>query len=106
MSYTYPASPRALFEDRFEQFVAFGIPREQVEEMRGAITDMWADAPGGWVFEWSRLARRYSETNQPQMAALAYGWAKFPCLANEARRRALGDQVTAYLAAAPDFPVK
>ena len=40
------------------------------------------------------------------MAALAYGWAKFPCLANEARRRALANQVAAYLAAAPGFPVK
>jgi esterase FrsA len=106
MSYTYSASPRALFEDRFEQFVAFGIPRQEVEEMRGAISDMWTDAPGGWVFEWSRLARRHLEGNRPYLAALAYGWAKFPCLANEARRRALGDQVTAYLAAAPDFPVK
>ena len=106
MSYTYPANPRALFEDRFEQFVAFGIPRAEVEEMRGAISDMWTDAPGGWVFEWSQLARRYLEANRPHMAALAYGWAKFPCLANEARRRALGDQVTAYLAAAPGFPVK
>jgi esterase FrsA len=106
MSYTYPASPRTLFEDRFEQFVAFGIPRAEAEEMRDAITDMWSDAPGGWVFEWSRLARRHLEANQPYMASLAYGWAKFPCLANEARRRALGDQVAAYLAAAPGFPVK
>ena len=106
MSYTYSASPRAMFEDRFEQFVAFGIPRTEVEEMRGAITDMWSDAPGGWVFEWSRLARRHLEASQPYLASLAYGWAKFPCLANEARRRALGDQVAAYLAAAPGFPVK
>lgn len=106
MSYTYPISTRAMFEDRFEQFVAFGVPRVEVEEMRGAITDMWTDAPGGWVFEWSRLARRHLEANRPYMASLAYGWAKFPCLANQARRRALGDQVTAYLAAAPGFPVK
>jgi esterase FrsA len=106
MGYTYSASPRALFEDRFEQFVALGIPRTEVEEMRGAITDMWSDAPGGWVFEWSRLARRYLEADQPYMASLAYGWAKFPCLANEARRRALDDQVAAYLAAAPTFPIK
>src|SRR5271170_8078154 len=105
MSYTYSASPRALFEDRFEQFVALGIPRTEVEEMRGAITDMWSDAPGGWVFEWSRLAGRHLETNQPYLASLAYGWAKFPCLANDARRQALADQVTAYLAAAPGFPV-
>jgi esterase FrsA len=106
MSYTFPITPHAMFEDRFEQFVALGVPRAQVEEMRGAITDMWSDARGGWVFEWSRLARRHLTANQPFMASLAYGWAKFPCLANDARRRALADQVTAYLAAAPDFPVK
>jgi esterase FrsA len=106
MSYTFPITPHAMFEDRFEQFVALGLPRLEVEEMRSAITDMWSDAPGGWVFEWSRLARRHLETRQPYMAAIAYGWAKFPCLANDSRRQALADQVTAYLAAAPDFPVK
>src|ERR1700677_1794500 len=106
MSYTFPITPHAMFEDRFEQFVALGLPRTEVEEMRSAITDMWSDAPGGWVFEWSRLARRHLETQQPYMAAVAYGWAKFPCLANDARRQALADQVTAYLMAVPDFPVK
>jgi esterase FrsA len=106
MSYTFPITAHAMFEDRFEQFVALGLPRTEVEEMRSAITDMWSDAPGGWVFEWSRLARRHLETQQPYMAAVAYGWAKFPCLANDARRRALADQVTAYLTAARDFPVK
>ena len=106
MSYTFPITPHAMFEDRFEQFVALGLPRTEVEEMRSAITDMWGDAPGGWVFEWSRLAQRHLEAQRPYMAAVAYGWAKFPCLANDARRRALADQVTAYLSAAPDFPVK
>ena len=106
MSYTFPITPHAMFEDRFEQFAALGLPRTEVEEMRSAITDMWSDAPGGWVFEWSRLALRHWETQQPYMAAVAYGWAKFPCLANNARRQALADQVTAYLAAAPGFPVK
>lgn len=106
MSYTFSITPHAMFEDRLEQFVALGVPRAEVEEMRGSITDMWSDAPGGWVFEWSRLARRHLDANQPYMASLAYGWAKFPCLANDARRRALANQVTAYLAAAPGFPVK
>jgi esterase FrsA len=106
MGYTYSITPHAMFEDRFEQFVALGVPRADVEETRGAITDMWSDAPGGWVFEWSRLARRYLDANQPYAASLAYGCAKFPCLANDARRRALANQVTAYLAAAPGFPVK
>jgi len=106
MSYTYSITPHAMFEDRFEQFVALSVPRADVEEMRGAITNMWSDAPGGWVFEWSRLARRHLDASQPYMASLAYGWAKLPCLANDARRQALANQVTAYLAAAPGFPVK
>jgi hypothetical protein len=40
MSYTFPITPHAMFEDRFEQFVALGLPRTEVEEMRSAITDM------------------------------------------------------------------
>jgi esterase FrsA len=106
MSYTYSIAPQAMFEDRFEQFVALGVPRAEVEEMRSAISDMWSDAPGGWVFEWSQLARRHLGANQFYMASLAYGCAKFPCLANEAKRHALANQVTAYLAAAPGFPIK
>jgi esterase FrsA len=106
MSYTYSITPHAMFEDRFEQFVALGIARMEVEEMRGAIADMWSDAPGGWVFEWSRLARRHLEANQSYAASLAYGCAKFPCLANEAKRKALANQAITYLAAAPGFPVK
>jgi esterase FrsA len=95
-----------MFEDRFEQFVTLGIPRADVTTMRGAIADMWADAPGGWVYEWSKLAERYGAAGQAFLASLAYGCAKFPCLANEPKRTALGRQVEAYLAAAPGFPVK
>jgi esterase FrsA len=106
MSYIYPIDPAAMFEDRFEQFVTLGIPRADVQAMRGAITDMWADAPRGWVYEWSQLAQRYTEADQAYLASLAYGCAKFPCLANEAKRQALENQVKSYLAAAPKFPVK
>ncbi len=106
MSYIFPIAPEAMFEDRFEQFVALGVPRTEVEEMRGAITEMWSDAPGGWVFEWSRLAKRHADADQFHLASLAYGCAKFPCLANDAKRQALVNQVTSYLAAAPGFPVK
>jgi esterase FrsA len=106
MSYTYAISPSAMFEDRFEQFVTLGIPRADVSSMRDTITDMWADAPNGWVYEWSRLAQRYMAAGQSFLASLAYGCAKFPCLANEARRTALAHQVETYLAAASGFPVK
>ena len=56
-----------MFEDRFEQFVTLGIPRTDVEAMRDAINDMWSDAPGGWVHEWSRFAKRYADARQPQL---------------------------------------
>jgi esterase FrsA len=95
-----------MFEDRFEQFVILGIPKTEVEEMRATINDMWSDAPGGWVYEWSELARRYVDADQLYMASLAYGCAKFPCLANEPKKKALANQVATYLAAAPSFPVK
>jgi hypothetical protein len=32
MGYTYPTDPKAMFEDRFEQFITMGIPRTDVEE--------------------------------------------------------------------------
>ena len=73
--------------------------------MRAAITDMWADAPGGWVFEWSRLGARYAEEGNEALATLAYGWARFPVLADDAKREALRHQVEHYLLAAEDFPV-
>lgn len=105
MSYTYAIDTKAMFEDRFEEFVSLGIPKVEVAEMRDAITDMWIDAPGGWVYEWSRLARKHVEAGEKFLGSLAYGCAKFPCLANEARRVALSRQLDAYLAAAPGFPL-
>jgi esterase FrsA len=105
MGYTYAIEAKAMFEDRFEEFVSLGIPRLEVAEMRDAITDMWADAPGGWVYEWSRLAQRHMEAGETLLASLVYGCAKFPCLADGARRVALSKQVDAYLAAAPGFPL-
>jgi esterase FrsA len=106
MGYEYKIDAKAMFEDRFAEFVGLGIPKTEVAEMRSLITDMWADAPGGWVYEWSRLAQRHGEANEMFLASLAYGCAKFPCLANDARRVALQKQVEAYLAAAPEFPLK
>ncbi len=50
--YTYDIDAQAMFDDRTEQFAKFGIPPEDIERVRAAVTDMWTDAPGGWVFEW------------------------------------------------------
>jgi esterase FrsA len=103
--YTYDIDAQAMFEDRTEQFAKFGIPHEDIERVRAAVTEMWTDAPGGWVFEWSRLAQRYAEQGDHRMASLVYGCAKFPCLADEARERALHRQLEQFHLAATDFPV-
>jgi hypothetical protein len=54
MSYTYQIEPAKMFEDRLSQILSFGIPKEDVAALRSSIQDMWADAPGGWVYEWSK----------------------------------------------------
>ena len=105
MSFTYNIDPNAMFEDRFKQFVSFGIPQADVEALQGIITDMWVDAPGGWTYEWSVYARKYMEAGNPLLSSLFYGCAKFPCLATNARRKALQNQLAAYLTAASKFPV-
>ena len=91
--------------ERHSQMVNTGLPVQDVDAMRAAITGMWVDEPGGWVHEWSGLAARYAETGSHDLAALAYGWAKFPTLADGARRTALARQVEQYLLAAPGFGV-
>jgi hypothetical protein len=88
MSYTYDLSPATSFEDRYSQFIAFGIPKADVDTLRTTIKDMWADAPGGWSYEWSAFARKYLEAGNPLLASFAYGFAIFPCLATDARRKA------------------
>jgi esterase FrsA len=106
MGYEYDIEPAAMFQDRAEEFVGLGIPATEVTEMKLAITNMWSDAPGGWVWEWSRLAQSHAKANQMLLASLAYGCAKFPCLVNEARQVALAKQLQSYLVAAASFPVK
>jgi esterase FrsA len=106
MGYLYDIDTKAMFEDRFEEFVSLGIPRAEATKMRDVITEMWTDTPGGWVYEWSGLARKHAEAGEMFLASLCYGCAKFPCLANESRRAAQSKQVETYLAAALAFPVK
>jgi esterase FrsA len=105
MPYEWPLDPQELFVERYPQMVNTGLPASDADAMRVAITEMWADAPGGWVFEWSQLAARYAEAGDHALATLAYGWAKFPVLADDAKRSALRHQVEHYLLAAADFPV-
>jgi esterase FrsA len=105
MSYEWPLDPQDLFGERYRQMTHMGLPAEDVDAVRSAIADMWADAPGGWVYEWSRLAASYAETGAHQQAALAYGWAKFPTLADVPKRVAHAKQLEQYLLAAPGFGV-
>ncbi|MGW1290465.1 alpha/beta hydrolase family protein [Streptomyces sp. NPDC001118] len=94
-----------LFGERYAQMVNTGLPVADVDAVRAAITDMWSEGPGGWVQEWSRLASGYAATGSHQLAALAYGWAKFPVLADEFKRAALASRLEQYQLAAPGFGV-
>lgn len=105
MSYTYPIDAAAMFTDRTHQFIGFGLPAADVDRVRVATRDFWADAPGGWVYEFSRLAQDYADQGDHLLAALAYGCAKFPCLADEARRTAQTHQLQEYELASASFPV-
>ncbi|CAN5411179.1 hypothetical protein BH11ACT6_BH11ACT6_09120 [soil metagenome] len=105
MSYTWSLSPEVIWPARYTQMVNFGLPAADVESVRTSVTDMWLDGPGGWVTEWSTLAAKYADNGDPTLAALAYGYAKFPVLADDARRIALQNQIEQYLLAAPSFPV-
>jgi esterase FrsA len=98
--YTYDINAADMFEDRTHQFEKFGIPLDEIERVRAAVNDMWADAPGGWVYEWSKLANEYADSGEHRMASLVYGCAKFPCLTGPARVQALQNQLEQFELAA------
>ncbi|WP_458687542.1 alpha/beta hydrolase [Nocardia tengchongensis] len=106
MPYEFPVDHHALIEERSGQFLSFGLTPQDLEHARTAIDSMWADAPGGWVHEWSRLAAKHSAQGDHALASMVYGIAKFPVLANESRRRALHHQVDEYVKAAGGFGVE
>ena len=105
MSYQWPLDASELFGERYPQMLNTGLPVAEVDAVRAAITDMWPDAPGGWVHEWSKLAAAYADAGSHELAALAYGWAKFPTLADASKRVALAKQLEQYQLAAPGFGV-
>ena len=106
IGFTYEIAPEAQFEDRYQEMITLGIAKADVDKLRATITDMWADAPGGWAYEWSAVAATYRKQGDLLKAALAYSFAKFPCAANQARLTAQENQIACYLEAAPGFPVK
>jgi esterase FrsA len=105
MSYQWHLQAGELFGERYIQMIGAGLPVADVDAVRAAVTDMWPDAPGGWVREWSDLAASYAAAGSHQQAALAYGWAKFPALADQAKRAASRKQLEQYLLAARGFGV-
>jgi esterase FrsA len=103
MSYEFAVDAAALYSERRPQFINQGLPAGDLDEAMSRVTDVWADAPGGWTYEFSALAARYADEGAHYRAALAYGVARFPTLADEAKRRALALQVEQYAKAAPTF---
>jgi esterase FrsA len=105
MSYEFPVDTAALYGERRPQFVNQGLPAADLDEAAARVTQMWADEPGGWVYEFSTLANRYANEGQHHRAALAYGVARFPVLANESKRHAMALQLEQYSKAAAGFGV-
>lgn len=103
--YTFDIDPQAMFDDRTHQFEKFGVPLDEIQQVRARVTDMWADAPGGWVYEWSQLAGRYAAAGDHRMASLVYGCAKFPCINTPSRAAALANQLEQFELAAKELPV-
>ena len=105
MTYEFPVDTAALYGERRPQFVNQGLPAADLDQAASRITQMWVDEPGGWTYEFSALGARYANEGQHYRAALAYGVARFPVLANESKRRAMALQVEQYTKAAPTFGV-
>jgi esterase FrsA len=105
MTYEFPVNPADLYGERRPQFVNHGLPGADLDQVVSRVTQMWADEPGGWTYEFCALAARYASEGQHDRAALAYGVARFPVLANQSKRKAMALQVEQYTKAAPTFGV-
>ena len=82
--YAYDIDPQSRFTDRTRQFAGLGLPLADIRAVRERTIDMWADGPGGWSYQCSKLAESYTTAGDHQLAADAYGRAHFPCLNTEA----------------------
>lgn len=105
MPYPFAVDLDALFEERRPQMIGRGLPELDVDHIRSSVRDMWGDGQGTWAFEWSSLARRYVEQGNDAAALLAYGYAKFPTLADEPRRAAYREQIDLCVSMAEADPV-
>jgi len=104
--FIYDVKPENLFEERAQQFVNWGIPEDRVRKLQTDIVDMWSNKPGGWVYEWNQLAKYFADQGDARTAANCYGAAKFPTISTQDRQDALANQVTQYVKASADWPVK
>merc|ERR1719401_2377538 len=94
------------FSERRNQFINWGIPEDKVAKLEKDIKDMWGEGPGGWVYEWSQVAKRFADKGDHIKAATAYGAAKFPTISTQAKQDALVKQVEHYILASPSFKTK
>ncbi len=83
-----------------------GLPIGDVDSVRASVVEMWSERPGGWVHEWSVLAAQYAAQKRHDLATLAYGWATFPVLADDAERAAFTSQLEQYVLASTAFPAR
>ncbi|MCS5524731.1 alpha/beta fold hydrolase [Curtobacterium flaccumfaciens pv. oortii] len=97
MSYEWPYDAPLEFTRRAVQASALGLPRNDVKDVGERVTRMWDGKPGSWVYEWSQLANRYVEQERIDLAALSYGWAKFPTLANNRHAEAYRQQIDLHI---------
>src|ERR1700691_445244 len=103
--YTYEIDTADMFEDRAGQFAKFGIPPDEIERIRAAVKDMWADAPGGWVYEWSKLAGGHADRGDHYLSSLIYSCAQCSWLTDQARLQAVQHKLEKFKLAAKTFPV-
>jgi esterase FrsA len=104
--FTFPLSPEELFAERAAQMRGWGISADAVRSVRASAKDMWSDAPGGWVYEWTQRAEEAERARRWLEASALYGAAKFPTACTTSRRVALANQVRTYLRASSAFPCR
>lgn len=92
----FDLNARDLLAERRGQFLGWGIARRTLAEAESRVTDTWNEGPGGWVFEWCRIARRLEDRGATLQASLAFGAAKFPVLGSDSRCDAYENQLRTF----------
>ncbi|MEI9919927.1 MAG: alpha/beta fold hydrolase [Bacteroidota bacterium] len=105
-AFTFPLNPSDVFTDRSGQFISSGVPATTLAKAKSSIKDMWTNGAGGWIYEWSELAKEAENKNDYLQASLLYGIAKYPCLINRSQREAFDKQLHVYMKAIKDLPYK